>query len=37
MKIGYIRVCTEEQEHSSAGSPLRELDVDELFIDKGKR
>ena len=34
MKIGYIRVCTEEQNTARQEVLLRELDVDELFIDK---
>ena len=34
MKIGYIRVSTEEQNTARQEVLLRELDVDELFIDK---
>ena len=34
MKIGYIRVSTEEQNTSRQEVLLRELGVDELFIDK---
>ena len=34
MKIGYIRVSTEEQNTARQEILLRELDVDELFIDK---
>ena len=34
MKIGYIRVSTEEQNTARQEVLLRELDVDEVFIDK---
>ena len=34
MKIGYIRVSTEEQNTARQEVLLRELDVDEIFIDK---
>ena len=34
MKIGYIRVSTEEQNTARQEALLRELDVDEVFIDK---
>ena len=34
MKIGYIRVSTEEQNTARQEALLRELDVDEIFIDK---
>ena len=34
MKIGYVRVSTEEQNTARQEIMLRELDVDELFIDK---
>ena len=34
MKIGYIRVCTEEQNTARQEVLLRELGVDEVFIDK---
>ena len=34
MKIGYIRVSTEEQNTALQEVLLRELDVDEVFIDK---
>ena len=33
MKIGYIRVSTEEQNTARQEALLRELDVDEIFID----
>ena len=35
MKIGYIRVSTEEQNTARQEILLRDLGVDELFIDKG--
>ena len=35
MKIGYIRVSTEEQNTARQEVLLRELGVDEVFIDKG--
>lgn len=35
MKIGYVRVSTEEQNTARQEIMLRELDVDELFIDQG--
>ena len=34
MKIGYIRVSTEEQNTARQEVLLRELGVDEVFIDK---
>ena len=34
MNIGYIRVSTEEQNTARQEVLLRELDVDEVFIDK---
>ena len=34
MKIGYIRVSTEEQNTARQEVQLRELGVDEVFIDK---
>ena len=34
MKIGYVRVSTEEQNTARQEVLLRELGVDELFIDK---
>ena len=34
MKIGYVRVSTEEQNTARQEIMLRELGVDELFIDK---
>ena len=34
MKIGYVRVSTEEQNPARQESMLRELDVDELFVDR---
>ena len=34
MKIGYIRVSTEEQNTARQEVLLRELGVDEIFIDK---
>jgi len=34
LKIGYIRVSTEEQNTARQEALLRELDVDEVFIDK---
>lgn len=34
LKIGYIRVSTEEQNTARQEVLLRELDVDELFLDK---
>ncbi|HIY12952.1 MAG TPA: recombinase family protein, partial [Candidatus Agathobaculum merdipullorum] len=34
MKIGYIRVSTEEQNPARQQALLHELDVDEIFIDK---
>ena len=34
MKIGYIRVSTEEQNTARQEILLRDLGVDELFIDK---
>ena len=34
MKIGYIRVSTEEQNTARQEVLLRELSVDEVFIDK---
>ena len=34
MKIGYIRVSTEEQNTVRQEVLLRELGVDEIFIDK---
>ncbi len=34
MKIGYIRVSTEEQNPARQQALLRELGVDEIFIDK---
>ena len=35
MKIGYVRVSTEEQNTARQEIMLRELGVDEVFIDKG--
>lgn len=37
MKIGYVRVSTEEQNTARQEIMLRELGVDELFIDQGQR
>lgn len=37
MKIGYVRVSTEEQNTARQELMLRELGVDELFIDQGQR
>lgn len=34
MKIGYVRVSTEEQNTARQEIMLRELDVDELFVDR---
>ena len=34
MKIGYIRVSTEEQNPARQQALLRELGVDEIFLDK---
>ena len=34
MKIGYVRVSTEEQNTARQEIMLRDLGVDELFIDK---
>ena len=34
MKIGYIRVSTEEQNPARQQTLLRELNVDEIFLDK---
>ena len=34
MKIGYIRVSTEEQNTARQEALLRELGVDEVFVDK---
>lgn len=34
MKIGYVRVSTEEQNTARQEIMLREFGVDELFIDK---
>ena len=34
MKIGYVRVSTEEQNTARQEIMLRELGVDELFIEK---
>ena len=36
MKIGYIRVSTEEQNTARQEVLLRELGVDEVFIDKAR-
>ena len=37
MKIGYVRVSTEEQNTARQEIMLRELGVDELFNRKGQR
>ena len=34
MKIGYVRVSTEEQNTARQEIMLRELGVDELFVDR---